>query len=102
MVSAYQRLKTIHGSYSQKKLDTEAGLKHEVYMIAIYKRKIDGGILINLTPGGESGSYPKTEEHERKIAEGNTGVSQFRLKRGNVKCLKVLKRKYFPQHIALN
>lgn len=60
-----------------KQFDDEAeALKHEVYMIAIYKRKIDGGILINMTPGGESGSFPKTEEHKRKIAESNLGVKR--------------------------
>lgn len=60
-----------------KEFDTEEdAIKHEVYMIAIYKRKIDGGILINMTPGGESGSFPKTEEHKRKIAESNVGVKR--------------------------
>ena len=58
-----------------KKFEDESdALKHEIYMIAVLGRKIDGGILINMTPGGESGSYPKTEEHKRKIAESNAGV----------------------------
>ena len=52
----------------------EDAFKHEIYMIAIYGRKSEGGILINLCAGGEGASAPKSEEHRRKIAESNTGV----------------------------
>ena len=52
----------------------EDAFKHEIYMIAIYGRKSEGGILINICAGGEGTSAPKSEEHKRKIAESNTGV----------------------------
>ena len=52
----------------------EDAFKHEIYMIAIYGRKSEGGILINLCAGGEGTSAPKSEEHKRKIAKSNTGV----------------------------
>ena len=48
--------------------------KHERYMIAVLGRKIDGGILINISEGGEGVSAPKTEEHKQKISASNTGV----------------------------
>jgi len=58
-----------------KKFENEDdAFKHEIYMIAVYGRKSDGGILINITSGGEGTSHPKSEEHKRKIAESNTGV----------------------------
>lgn len=58
-----------------KKFENEDdAFKHEIYMIAVYKRKSEGGILINITAGGEGTSAPKTEEHKRKIAQSNTGV----------------------------
>ena len=58
-----------------KKFENEDdAFKHEIYMIAIYGRKSEGGILINICAGGEGTSAPKSEEHKRKIAESNTGV----------------------------
>ena len=54
----------------------EDAFKHEIYMIAIYGRKSEGGILINLCAGGEGASAPKSEEHRRKIAESNRGVKR--------------------------
>jgi hypothetical protein len=47
--------------------DEDEAFKHEDYMIELYGRECDGGILINLTIGGRSRAFYKTDE-ERRIA----------------------------------
>ena len=60
-----------------KRFTEEAdAFKHEIYMIAVLGRKSEGGLLVNLCEGGQGTSMPKTEEHKRKIAESNRGVTR--------------------------
>lgn len=47
--------------------DEDEAFKHEDYMIELYGRECDGGILINLTIGGRSRAFYKTDE-ERKTS----------------------------------
>tara|TARA_S200002703_G_scaffold50210_1_gene43594 strand:- start:251 stop:757 length:507 start_codon:yes stop_codon:yes gene_type:complete len=48
-------------------LTEEEAFKHEIYMIALYGRKKDGGILMNITLGGEGGSgYAWTEDQHKR------------------------------------
>ena len=57
-----------------KQFDNEAdAFKHECYMIAVLGRKSEGGILHNITSGGEGTSFPKSAEHKRKIGEAHRG-----------------------------
>jgi len=79
--------------------DEEQAFKHERFMIALFKRKVDGGILINICEGGEGGSHTKTEEHKRKIAKSNRGVK--RSKETRAKMSASGKKKVFsPEHKA--
>ena len=65
-----------------KQFDNEAdAFKHECYMIAVLGRKSEGGILHNITSGGEGTSFPKSAEHKHKIAESNCGVKRSLLTR---------------------
>jgi len=51
--------------FLKKSLTYSESIKHEIYMIAVYGRKSDGGILINLTTGGEGCqgfSHPQTPD----------------------------------------
>ena len=55
-------------------LTEEDAFKHEVYMIGIFKRKCDGGILHNKTLGGEgSTGAVRSEEFKRRLSEYHTG-----------------------------
>lgn len=42
--------------------------KKEIELINQYKRKIDGGILVNLTLGGDGNTSTRTEETKRKMS----------------------------------
>ena len=50
-------------------LTWEEACKKEKEFIAFYGRIINGGILANLTDGGEGGTYEKTDEHKIKISD---------------------------------
>jgi hypothetical protein len=41
--------------------------RHEEYMISVFGREIDGGILINLCLGGKSRAFYKTDEERRLV-----------------------------------
>ena len=62
--------------FLKEDLTEEEAFKHEMYMIALYGRKSDGGILHNLTVGGEgtSGTKWSPEQHfaHRERMMGNT------------------------------
>ena len=52
-----------------KKFETETkAYDHEKYMIFVYGLKINGGLLINLTNGGDGGGRFKYSNGERKLA----------------------------------
>ena len=52
----------------KRNLTEEEAFRHEKYMIGVYKRVEDGGILYNQTDGGEGASgYRHTEESKRLI-----------------------------------
>ena len=53
----------------KENLTNEESIKHERYMISVLGRKCDGGLLINLTPGGEGFCIPHTEEAKKKMRE---------------------------------
>jgi hypothetical protein len=58
----------------KKNLTEVEALRHEVYMIAVLGRKSNGGILTNLTDGGEGVSgYAHTEEAKVKIGKSQLG-----------------------------
>jgi len=48
--------------YLKRNLTENQALKHEEYMIKIYGRKIDGGLLYNISLGGKGNSKYHTEE----------------------------------------
>jgi hypothetical protein len=49
----------------------------EKFLIALWGRKVDGGILTNLTLGGEgSAGFKHTAETRKKISDGNRGRHQ--------------------------
>ena len=50
-------------------LSLEDACEKEKEFISLYGRIINGGILANLTDGGEGGTYEKTKEHRLKISE---------------------------------
>jgi hypothetical protein len=55
-----------------KKFNSENGAYiHEKYMIHLYGLKIDGGLLINLTSGGEGGGKVKYSKEEREESYKN-------------------------------
>lgn len=59
-------------------LTEEYALEKEKEFISIYGRKIDGGILINVTEGGEKGfacmkGKKHTEESKKKMSESHKG-----------------------------
>ena len=55
-----------------KKFNTETeAYHHEKYMIYLYGLKINGGLLINLTSGGDGGGRIKYSDEERKEAYRN-------------------------------
>ena len=56
----------------KENLTEEEAFRHEIYMISILGRKVNGGILRNHTDGGEGASgYKHSKESLRKISEGN-------------------------------
>jgi hypothetical protein len=56
-----------------KKFDYEDdAFRHEDYMIELYGRECDGGILINLTVGGRSRAFYKTDEERRDAINANS------------------------------
>lgn len=57
----------------------------EKYLIAKYKRKCDGGSLCNLTTGGDGVvGMVWTDEHRKKISEGNKGKKRTEQQRNNI------------------
>lgn len=50
-------------------LTNEQALRHEQYIIAVLGRKVKGGLLINLTNGGEGFCHKHTEESKKKMRE---------------------------------
>ena len=72
----------------------------EIKLISKYKRKSEGGLLTNISLGGDNGLFgvPRTKEHQAKIATANKGriaSEGTRLKQRNAK----LGRKHTPEHI---
>ena len=62
-----------------KRFDNEDdALRHEVYMIKIFGRKCDGGILINQSPGGDKPPIRKSQSKEtrKKISESHKGMKK--------------------------
>jgi hypothetical protein len=58
----------------QNLIEVEA-FKHEIYMIAVFGRKCDGGILLNKSIGGNGCSgVTRSEEHKRKLSEIKKGI----------------------------
>lgn len=51
--------------YLKQNISREEAIQHEIYMIDILGRKDRGGILINLTGGGD-GNYDPTDENRLK------------------------------------
>lgn len=56
--------------------DEQKAFLHETYMIHLFGRKCDGGILINLSLGGEGTSLYKTDE-ERKCASRQSALKYY-------------------------
>lgn len=57
----------------------------EKSLIAKYKRKCDGGSLCNLTTGGDGVvGIVWTDEHRKKISEGNKGKKRTEQQRNNI------------------
>jgi len=55
-----------------KKFDCQKeAYKHEKYMIFVYGLKVNGGLLINLTMGGDGGGKIKYSDEEREDAYKN-------------------------------
>jgi len=52
--------------------------KKEIELINQYKRKIEGGILVNLTLGGDGNTSPCTEETKRRISASWKGRTSGR------------------------
>lgn len=48
-------------------LTNEQAQRHEQYIIAVLGRKVEGGLLINLTSGGEGFCRNHTEESKKKM-----------------------------------
>jgi hypothetical protein len=65
--------------YLKQNLSEEDALRHEVYMIHVLGRKINGsGILRNYSEGGEGLSgHTLTEETKKKISIANTGKTSY-------------------------
>jgi hypothetical protein len=58
--------------FLKKELSYSDSVKHEIYMISVYGRKSDGGVLINRTTGGEGTrgfSHPQTPETRLIISQ---------------------------------
>jgi len=53
----------------KENLSNEEAIRHEMYLISVLGRKSEGGILINLTSGGEGFCAPHTEETKKKMRE---------------------------------
>ena len=49
-------------------LTWEEACKKEIELISQYKRKIEGGILVNLTLGGDGNTSPCTEETRKRMS----------------------------------
>lgn len=56
-------------------LTREQAAKMEIELIAHYGKRIDGGMLVNISDGGENGLYgiPRTKEHNEKIGKSQIG-----------------------------
>ena len=55
--------------FLKQNLTEEEAFKHEKYMIAVFGRKCDGGILRNKSIGGEGPSgFIRSEEYKRKMS----------------------------------
>jgi hypothetical protein len=52
--------------FLKKNLTEEEAFKHEIYMIAVFGRKCDGGILLNKSIGGEGSSGVLVSDERRK------------------------------------
>jgi hypothetical protein len=59
-------------------LTWEEACKKEIELINQYKRKIDGGILVNLTLGGDGNTSTRTEETKKKISMSCKGRTSGR------------------------
>ena len=59
----------------KRNLTEEEAWDHEEYMIAVYGRKCDGGLLLNKTRGGRGwgGGSPATPKRKAKISAANKG-----------------------------
>ena len=59
----------------KRNLTNEEAIRHEIYMIAVLGRKFEGGILNNLTAGGEGGTLPSPSTR-KKMSEWQKGVAK--------------------------
>ena len=60
--------------FLKQNLTEEEAFKHEIYMIAVFGRKCDGGILLNKSIGGEGSSgATRSEETRKKMSERQKG-----------------------------
>ena len=60
--------------FLKRNLSESEAFRHEEYMISVFGRKVDGGILINLsTGGGGSSGYKMTDEQKQRISSALIG-----------------------------
>ena len=62
--------------FLKQNLTEKEAFKHEIYMIAVFGRKCDGGILLNKSIGGQGVSgVVRSDENRKKISEAHKGKS---------------------------
>jgi hypothetical protein len=86
--SHWKNIAKKHGysvSILHKDISWEDACEIEKSLISKYKRKCDGGSLCNITIGGDGVvGVAWTEDHKRKISEGNKGKTRTEEQRMNI------------------
>jgi len=78
--------------------DYNVALEEEIRLIAFYKRKVDGGILCNITKGGEGFRNKHTEASKKKMSVSQTGLKRHFSKK-ILKKLKNLTKNRFSKKV---